>query len=318
MTRLHGEISRSINVYRSQQKGRKPEKLYLAGGCSVMGYTPRFFSEKLKMPVEYLNPFKNIALGPDVDKEKLADIAHMFSEPIGLSLRNMTSCPVEISLMPHSLQKHIEFRAKTPFFYASAATLLLCLLVTFFSLSRQESMANDKKGIAVELMKKTQGKIGRLKAAEGEFAAAKSEYEEASKLLSERIRWPELLNEVQSVLPNNVWITDFELSKKTGTQRAAASNGAPDDALFPGMGSNNNRPVEVAQDYVAVYMKGYGLVTDQRFAETFTQRLSNSKYFVFNKDKETIDKLRNGVLQKGEYNIATFELTLKMKNIIKQ
>ena len=126
MTRLHGEISRSINVYRSQQKGRKPEKLYLSGGCSVMGYTPRFFSEKLKMPVEYLNPFKNIALGPDVDKEKLADIAHMFSEPIGLALRNMTSCPVEISLMPHSLQKSIEFKAKTPFFYASAATLLLC------------------------------------------------------------------------------------------------------------------------------------------------------------------------------------------------
>ena len=37
----------------------QPEKLYLAGGSSVMGYTPRFFSDKLKMPVDYLNPFKN-------------------------------------------------------------------------------------------------------------------------------------------------------------------------------------------------------------------------------------------------------------------
>ena len=48
MTRLHGEISRSINLYRAHQKGNKPEKLYLAGGSSVMEYMPRFFEEKLK------------------------------------------------------------------------------------------------------------------------------------------------------------------------------------------------------------------------------------------------------------------------------
>ena len=318
MTRLHGEISRSINVYRSQQKGRKPEKLYLSGGSSVMGYTPRFFSEKLKMPVEYLNPFKNIALGDAVDKEQLADIAHMFSEPIGLALRHVMTCPVEISLMPHSLQKYIEFKSKVPYFYASAATLLLCLLVTFFSLSKQEGMANDKKEIAVNLLKKTDAKMKRLKSAEGEFGSVRSEYEDAAKLLSERVRWPELLNEVQAVLPNNVWITQLELSKSTGADRQSSSSSrGGDDGLFGGMG-NDRAPAKVAQDYVSVFMKGHGLVTDQRFAETFTQRLSNSKYFVFDKNKETIDKLWNGVLQKGEYNVATFELTLKMKNIIKQ
>ena len=315
MTRLHGEISRSINVYRSQQKGRKPEKLYLAGGSSVMGYTPRFFSEKLKMPVEYMNPFKNIALGDGVDKEKLADIAHMFSEPIGLALRHVMTCPVEISLMPHSLQKYIELKSKIPYFYAAAATLLLCLLVTFLSLSKQLVMANAKKEIAVELLKKTDAKVKRLKAAEGAFNSVQGEYEEASKLLSERIRWPELINEVQKVLPNNVWVTQLELSHAVGAPKPSARQ--EDDGLFGGM-SSKDRPVQVSQDYVSVFMRGHGLVLDRNFVETFTQRLSESKYFVFNKNTETIDKLRNGVLQKGEYNIATFELTLKMKNMIKQ
>ena len=311
MTRLHGEISRSINVYRSQQKGRKPEKLYLSGGCSVMGYTPRFFSEKLKMPVEYLNPFKNIALGPDVEKEKLADIAHMFSEPIGLALRNMTSCPVEISLMPHSLQKSIEFKAKTPFFYASAATLLLCLLVTFFSLSKQAVMANAKKEIAVEQLKKTESKVKLLRSAESDFRGVKSSYDEAVNLLNERIRWPELINEVQAILPNDVWITKFSLSRSTGAKVQRSEEGG----LFGGM---SEKPAQVAQDYVSVFIAGHGLVKNQSFAENFTKRLSNSKYFVFNPATDTIDKLQNGVLQKGEYNVATFELTLKMKNIIKQ
>ena len=311
MTRLHGEISRSINVYRSQQKGRMPEKLYLSGGCSVMGYTPRFFSEKLKMPVEYLNPFKNIALGPEVDKEKLADIAHMFSEPIGLALRNMTTCPVEISLMPHSLQKSIEFKAKTPFFYASAATLLLCLLVTFFSLSKQAVMANAKKEIAVEQLKKTESKVKLLKSAESDFSGVKASYDEAVNLLNERIRWPELINEVQAILPNDVWITNFSLSRSTGAKVQKTEEGG----LFGGM---SEKPAQVVQDYVSVFIAGHGLVKNQSFAENFTKRLSNSKYFVFNPATDTIDKLQNGVLQKGEYNVATFELTLKMKNLIKQ
>ena len=82
MTRLHGEINRSINLYRAQQKGRKPEKLYLAGGSSVMTYTPRFFSEKLKIPVEYLNPFQITAIADDVDKDALSEVAHVFSEVI--------------------------------------------------------------------------------------------------------------------------------------------------------------------------------------------------------------------------------------------
>ena len=311
MTRLHGEISRSINVYRSQQKGRKPEKLYLSGGSSVMGYTPRFFSEKLKMPVEYLNPFKNIALGPDVDKEKLADIAHMFSEPIGLALRNMTTCPVEISLMPHSLQRYIEFKAKTPYFYASAATLLLCLLVTFFSLSKQAVMANAKKEIAVEQLKKTDAKVKRLKSAEGDFGGVRSEYDEAVKLLNERVRWPELINEVQAILPNDVWITKLSLSRSVGSHVQKSEDGG----LFGGM---SEQPARVVQDYVSVYMAGHGLVKNQSFAENFTKRLSSSKYFVFNPATDTINKLQNGVLQKGEYNVATFELTLKMKNVFKQ
>ncbi len=105
MTRLHGEINRSINLYRAQQKGRKPEKLYLAGGSSVMTYTPRFFSEKLKIPVEYLNPFQITAIADDVDKDALSEVAHVFSEVIGTGLRNVGTCPLEISLIPEPLKR---------------------------------------------------------------------------------------------------------------------------------------------------------------------------------------------------------------------
>lgn len=317
MTRLHGEISRSINIYRSQQKGRKPEKLYLSGGSSVMGYTPRFFADKLRIPVEYLNPFKNIAIGTEVDKERLADIAHMFSEPIGLALRHGMNCPVEISLVPQSLQKYNEFKSKAPYFYASAASLLLCLLVTYAGFAKQERIAVEKREVAVNLLDKTKRVVKNLKAAENEFNSVRSEYEDAAKLLDERIRWPELLNEVQAILPDNVWLTKFELSNTLPGQKNAQKK-EESGGLFGGMGNMGGSQQQVSKDYVSVYLEGNGWVYDQQFAERFTQRLSESKYFEFNRNTDSIDTLRNGVLQRGEYNIATFELTLKMKNVIKQ
>ena len=54
MTRLHAEINRSVNVYRASQHGHKPEKLYLTGGSSILPFTPRFFAEKLRVPVAHV------------------------------------------------------------------------------------------------------------------------------------------------------------------------------------------------------------------------------------------------------------------------
>lgn len=329
MTRLHGEISRSINIYRSQQKGRRPEKIYLAGGSSVMGYTPRFFEEKLKIPVEYFNPFRNIAIAEGINKERLADIAHTFSEPVGLALRHYASCPVEISLVPQSIRKYNEFKAKMPYFYASAATLLLCLLVTFFGFAKQEEIAQKKQDVAVKVLTGTKNRVDQLKAAESELNAVKSEYQAASTLLGKRAQWPELLNEMQAVLPDHVWLTRFELSGQAAMQKSGPA-GPPDEGggLFgPGFGERTRTPVHEVKDYVAVNLEGCGRVfsnsKDDAFGEIFARRLSKSKYFKFDMNKDSISNLSHDLFQfhNGECrecNIADFKFLLNMNNVIKR
>ena len=71
MTRLHGEVSRSINVWRSQHGGSQPTRVLLAGGGSTMLYVTDFFQEKLRVPVGYLNTFGAISIAPEVNKEVL-------------------------------------------------------------------------------------------------------------------------------------------------------------------------------------------------------------------------------------------------------
>ncbi|HCN10222.1 MAG TPA: hypothetical protein DIT01_20025, partial [Lentisphaeria bacterium] len=127
MTRLHGEVNRSISVYRTQQKGNKPAHLYLSGGSSTMAFTDHFFSEKLRMDVSYLNPFKIIKLGPELSVDDLQQYAHAYPEAVGVGLRHLIQCPVEVSLIPDSIKQLQLFSKRKPFILMAMVIWLLIL-----------------------------------------------------------------------------------------------------------------------------------------------------------------------------------------------
>ena len=64
MTRLHIQVNQTMQFYRGQQGGSAPQRLFLSGGASIMPYTAQFFAEKLNVPVEYFNPFRNVQIDP--------------------------------------------------------------------------------------------------------------------------------------------------------------------------------------------------------------------------------------------------------------
>jgi len=72
VTRLHAEISRSINFYRSQQGGSAPARVLLTGGSSRVPHMDTFFREKLQVEVETLNPFVNAVVGGSLDAQRVA------------------------------------------------------------------------------------------------------------------------------------------------------------------------------------------------------------------------------------------------------
>ena len=250
MTRLHGEINRSINVYRATQKGRKPEKLFLAGGTSILPYAPRFFSEKLRIPVEYLNPFQVVGIGPAVDQQVLSEVAHLYAETIGLALRRLGTSPVEISLIPDYIRKQNEFRSKRPFFFASAAVVLLFFGITLWTMSQQAdniAAESDKFSTYVSQREAIQK---RVKDASGKLAAANGEFDEAVDLLKKRNNLIAFYSLIKSCIPDNVWLTDFSVSSSPSAQIKSASSGAnavnPEDAQNNG-GMSMNMPDDSLQ-----------------------------------------------------------------------
>jgi len=232
MTRLHGEINRSINVYRATQKGRKPEKLFLAGGTSILPYAPRFFSEKLRIPVEYLNPFQVVGVGPAVDQQVLSEVAHLYAETIGLALRRIGTSPVEISLIPDYVRKQNEFRSKRPFFLASAVVVILYLVITLWAYSQQADNIAGKRDEFSSYVAQREAIQKRVKDANSKLTSANSTFDDAVELLKKRNNFIAFYSLIKTCIPDNVWLTDFSISSAPSSQfkNATAVSTGTDEA----------------------------------------------------------------------------------------
>src|SRR6478752_973799 len=72
MTRLHGEVVRTINFYRSQQGGTAPRRIFLCGGGAQTALVAEFFTEKFNLPVEILNPLRGVQMDRRVNQSDAA------------------------------------------------------------------------------------------------------------------------------------------------------------------------------------------------------------------------------------------------------
>src|SRR5246127_3495709 len=146
MTRLHIQVNQTMQFYRGQQGGSAPQRLFLSGGASIMPYTAQFFAEKLNVPVEYFNPLRNVQIDPSINLEELARSAHSMGEVVGLALRNLAHCPVELNLMPDSTLKWQAFNQKKPYFIASVFSLVVGVLAIGFLFDKLAAVKNDQLG----------------------------------------------------------------------------------------------------------------------------------------------------------------------------
>src|SRR6266853_1246631 len=156
MTRLHIQVNQTMQFYRGQQGGSAPQRLFLCGGASIMPYTAQFFAEKLNVPVEYFNPFRSVQIDPAVNLEELARVAHSMGEVVGLGLRNLAQCPVELNLMPDSTLKWQSFNEKKPYFIFTVLSLILMAFAVGFLFEKLAGVKQEEMKTLEERIKPLQ------------------------------------------------------------------------------------------------------------------------------------------------------------------
>lgn len=200
MTRLHIQVNQTMQFYRGQQGGSAPQRLFLSGGASLMPYTAQFFAEKLNVPVEYFNPFRNAQIDPSINLEDLARVAHSLGEVVGLGLRNLAHCPVELNLMPESTLKWQSFNQKKPYFIASLISLVAVVGAIGLLFGQLADVKREQyEKVHTELGPQQQAST-RFKKAYGDLKKTQQELDQYVGWLDERFYWADVLGEMRQVL----------------------------------------------------------------------------------------------------------------------
>jgi len=271
LTRLHAEVNRSINFYRSQQGGGRPTTVLLTGGTSVIPHVDTFLREKLNGEVIRLNPFVNVPVSGDIDADRINGDMHCLGEVVGLALRRALACPVELNLMPPELVARKVLRKRQPFFAVSAASLVLIMLCWWIYFHKMGGMLADR-------VETVSTEVGRFAGVKGDLARVSKERNNAvsrltdiSDVVNSRTQWIEIIGEIHACMEEGMWLTSLD----------PVSNGGK-------------------TTHVEITMRGFvdKLVDDASGTATehFRDKLRESECFT-----EKTDIVREWVVEKGDY-----------------
>jgi type IV pilus assembly protein PilM len=239
MTRLHIQVNQTMQFYRGQQGGSAPQRLFLSGGASVMPYTAQFFAEKLNVPVEYFNPLRNVDRDPSINLEELARVAHSLGEVVGLGLRNLAHCPVELNLMPESTLRWQSFNQKKPYFIATVFSLVavvaaMGLLFQQLAGVKTKVLQTVENDVAPEKTKEVQ-----FKKAYSDLKKTKEEVDQIVGWMGDRFYWVDVLNELRRILMHVEQTTKSNLRTDAGVwvEQLVTAARRPEGEANPGMES---------------------------------------------------------------------------------
>ena len=335
MTRLHGEINRSINAWRSMHGGNRPQRLFISGGSSIIPYVPHFLTEKLRLEVNFLNTFPIINIAESIDKQALQESAHLFPPMIGMAIRHVRTCPVEIALVPKVIQAARDLARRKPYFYLSAACALLLLLVFYGGVSANSFFHKRLTENNAHTLQEAQQAKQMLRGAKNTLDEHKGIYEALRDAARNRNRWTKILNELQNCTPKHMWFTQIDgvtaFEDPSAEQQSAppaddmGMDAPPDDPMM----EESSAPSAPPQEVKWLRLKGHSLVmTDDNskaVEDIFLGNLleeSSKEDGVFNVRKE--ENRTNGykipalTLGSGNDNVTSFVIYVELKNSIQQ
>jgi type IV pilus assembly protein PilM len=312
MTRLHQEIARSITFYRSEHGGSQPVRVLIAGGTASLPYIREFFQEKFPgMEVDYFNPLRNVTVADTANTDEVARATHTLGELVGLALRALGNCPMELNLRPASVVKEGKRAAQRPYLIAAG----VCILSALGAWWQYYENAASRTDEVTEKLKQKAAPLAALdrdiKAAQGEVDALIKSVQPLAQVAQEREYWVNLLADLNSKVPKDfIWITSLDLASNAGKKEEPEAPAKP--------GQNRTKPAKTPS--VILMAKGLYLSRDAgnnagpAVVDEFIANLKTSKLV------EPIEDARAGYIRQNDDTVDVwafrFVLPLKLTNPI--
>ncbi len=210
LTRLHSEIMRTINFYRSQQGGSSPQLALLSGATTALPFIREFFAEKLNIPIDHFNALRNVMVSPSLAVSGIANQAHNLGALVGSALQQAGPVPAAIDLVPDSVKADRDMDKRKPALMLSAASIVLLLLALGFYFTRGEVLSLEKEAAisakAQELTKANQ-ELENLKSEIQKIDQKQSPFVSA---IRQRVYWVRSFNYLSSKMESDtMWFTSL-------------------------------------------------------------------------------------------------------------
>lgn len=210
LTRLHAEITRSINFYRSQQGGSTPAKLYLAGGTALLPQLAEFFQDSLQLEVAFLNPFDTVAVSSSIDSTSLEYDSVFLAANTGLALHYAGKAEIAINLLPPSIIAAIKEAKRVPFVITAAVLVVIASVMMYVVQSKDLEALTEKDASIMAELTNLQECERYNKKAEDAFTAEKTAATELAKRIYKHDAYQRKIETVRSVMGSDMWIAKWE------------------------------------------------------------------------------------------------------------
>ncbi len=319
MTRLHAELMRSISHYRSQQRGSRPDRIFLYGGTAGMPYMREFFHEKFQLPIEFFNPLRNVAVSEAASASGVAHSAHLLGELVGLALRSVTACPMELSLLPASVVRRQDLERRRPFFIAAAACMVLALLGWAFYYTRAAQVTRATVDAIQQKNVSMRGAEAQLDKLKKQITSLDGIATPLIGAVNDRDFWPQILDDLNARLPEtDIWITELGATSGGKLLGVGEKRGGETAPAQPSTAAATKTGPAGAKSIDGILVRGLYLYNpkQQEIVVDYLRNLASSPFFVVDpKTPERVIK-SNSVPNETEWAFP-YELQLTLRKPMK-
>jgi type IV pilus assembly protein PilM len=313
LTRLHAEIARSINFYRTSQGGTTPKRVYLCGGNTGLPYIAEFFTEKLQARVEFFNPLRNVVVSEGALPSGTAACSLALSELVGCAAQQLGNPPLAINLSPPSLVRDRENARRIPRLAAAAAFLALTPALWWLNFNNSTKLAEDQSKPLknkTELLEQIDLLIKECGALQKTLT---TDYACVLLAPAERAAWPSIVSELaEKIPPRFIWIT--KLSPVTGTiQPPEPKNPAPPRPQVPADSKSASTAITAIQ-INGLYLDDPPNPKAATVVDDFYENLRDSTIFGVGEDRTNI--ITERTTPTGESWAYSYSMVLPLKKPI--
>jgi len=252
--------------------------------------------------------------------QDVAHSAHLLGEVVGLALRSITVCPMELNLRPASVVRRHDLEKRRPFFIAAAACILLALLGWSAYYTRGAQVAQQTAETLRQkndTMRVAEGQLDKLKK---EITALDNTATPLITAVNDRNFWPQLLEQLNSRLPeSDIWITELAATsggKLLGVSEKRAAESASALPPAPTAGPATKGPTAATIDGINVRGLYLWNPKQQAIVVDYLRNLANSPLFAV--DAKTPERFIKSNLVPNDTEWAfPFELQLTLRKPVK-